>query len=186
MNVVTGRGASPATLWMCVAVAAVALPSIGAAWAQEPPAATLPTVEAIGITPLPAGGVPRDRIPGNPRSFSAADLARDGRPDLVDTMVRLSAGVTVNDAQGNAFAPDVQYRGFAASPLVGTPQGLAVYQNGVRINEAFGDTVNWDLIPSNANRSVDLIGSNPIFGLNAIGGALALRQPSSLSPSSDR
>ena len=89
--------------------------------------------------------------------------------------MRLSAGVAVNDAQGNAFAPDVSYRGFTASPLVGTPQGLAVYQNGVRINEAFGDTVNWDLIPSNAIRSVDLIGSNPVFGLNAIGGALALR-----------
>ncbi len=31
--------------------------------------------------------------------------------------------------------------------MLGTPQGLAVYQNGVRINEVFGDTVNWDLIP---------------------------------------
>ena len=175
MTVATGRGGTPATLRICAAgMAALLLQGAGAA-AQDPPAATLPTVESVATSPLPAGGVPRDRVPGNPRSLSAADLAREGRPDLVDTLVRLSAGITVNDTQGNAFAPDVSYRGFTASPLVGTPQGLAVYQNGVRINEAFGDTVNWDLIPSNAIRSVDLIGSNPVFGLNAIGGALALR-----------
>lgn len=154
---------------------AAALAAIDHAAAQSPPVATLPTVEAVGTTPLAAGGVPRDRIPGNTRSLSAADLSREGRPDLVDSLVRLSAGVAVNDAQGNPFAPDVTYRGFTASPLVGTPQGLAVYQNGVRINEAFGDTVNWDLIPEIAIRSVDLVGSNPLFGLNAIGGALSLR-----------
>jgi hypothetical protein len=88
---------------------------------------------------------------------------------------RSSASVTRNDAQGNPFQPDVQVRGFAASPLLGTPQGIAVYQNGVRINEAFGDTVNWDLIPDIAIRDLDVIGGNPLFGLNAIGGALALR-----------
>lgn len=176
MTIAAGRGESPATLGLCVAAGAMALVSAGMSRAQEPPAATtLPMVEAIGTTPLTAGGVPRDRIAGNPRSLSAADLAREGRPDLVDSLVRLSAGVTVNDTQGNPFAPDVQYRGFTASPLVGTPQGLAVHQNGVRINEAFGDTVNWDLIPANAIRSVDLLGSSPLFGLNAIGGALALR-----------
>jgi outer membrane receptor protein involved in Fe transport len=149
---------------------------IGSVSAQEaPPAITLPTVEAVGIAPLPAAGLPRDQIAGNPRSLSAADLSRDGYPDLTESLVRLSAGITLSDSQGNPLAPDLQYRGFTASPLVGTPQGMAVYQNGVRINEAFGDTVNWDLIPSIAIRSVDLIGSNPLFGLNAIGGALALR-----------
>ncbi|MDO9709720.1 TonB-dependent receptor [Paracraurococcus lichenis] len=161
--------------WLGLSLAGL-LAAMPSAMAQEAPAAaTLPVVEAVGTTPLSAGGVPRDRIPANTRGFSAADLAREGRPDLVDTLVRLSAGVAVNDAQGNPFAPDVTYRGFTASPLVGTPQGLAVYQNGMRINEAFGDTVNWDLIPANAIRSVDLLGSNPVFGLNAIGGALALR-----------
>ena len=107
--------------------------------------------------------------------LSAADLSRDGPPNLVDNLVRLSAGVTLNDAQGNPFSPDLQYRGFTASPLVGTSQGLAVYQNGIRINEAFGDTVNWDLIPNIAIRNADLLGSSPLFGLNAVGGALNLR-----------
>ena len=58
--------------------------------------------------------------------------------------------VVVNEVAGNPFQPDVQFRGFVASPVAGIPQGLAVYQNGVRVNEAFGDTANWDLIPTAA------------------------------------
>jgi iron complex outermembrane receptor protein len=148
---------------------------------QEPPAAvagTLPAVEAVGIAPLPGSGLPRDRIAGNPRSLSAPDLARDGRlvgGGLTETLERTSASVTRNDTGGNPFTQDVRIRGFSASPLLGTPQGIAVYQNGVRINEAFGDTVQWDLIPDIAIRGLDVIGSNPLFGLNAIGGEIALR-----------
>jgi outer membrane receptor protein involved in Fe transport len=66
----------------------------------------------------------------------------------------------------------VEFRGFVASPVAGTPQGLAVYQNGMRVNEAFGDTVNWDLIPTAAIRSVTVVTNNPAFGLNALGGAV--------------
>ncbi|MBV9686234.1 MAG: TonB-dependent receptor, partial [Alphaproteobacteria bacterium] len=65
-----------------------------------------------------------------------------------------------------------------ASPLQGNPQGLAVYQNGVRFNQPFGDTVNWDLIPDLAIERMDLVGSNPVFDLNALGGALSLRMKS--------
>ena len=72
---------------------------------------------------------------------------------------------TCRRSSGNPFQPDVYFRGFDASPVSGTPQGLAVYQNGVRINEAFGDTVNWDLIPTAAVRSIDVISNNP--GLRA-------------------
>jgi len=81
-------------------------------------------------------------------------------------------GLIVSDTTGNPFMPDVQFRGFVASPVAGTPQGLAVYQNGMRINEAFGDTVNWDLIPTAAIRSVTVVTNNPAFGLNALGGAV--------------
>ena len=54
------------------------------------------------------------------------------------------------------------------------PQGLAVYQNGVRINEAFGDIVNWDFLPDNAINGIAVIGANPVFGLNALGGAISV------------
>ncbi|MEO8040300.1 MAG: TonB-dependent receptor, partial [Betaproteobacteria bacterium] len=87
--------------------------------------------------------------------------------------------VNVNDVQGNPYQPDLNYRGFTASPLLGVPQGLSVYQDGVRINEPFGDVVNWGLIPMNAISTVNLIpGSNPLFGLNTLGGALSLRTKS--------
>ena len=81
-------------------------------------------------------------------------------------------GVSLSSQTGNEFQLDFNYRGYVASPVIGTPQGLAVYQNGVRINEVFGDVVNWDLIPQNAINRLTLVPSNPVYGLNATGGAL--------------
>ncbi|GGI90582.1 membrane protein [Shewanella hanedai] len=85
------------------------------------------------------------------------------------------AGVSVNDVQNNPFQMDMQYRGFTLSPLLGLPQGISVYVNGVRFNEPFGDTINWELIPLSALSDVSLFsGSNPLFGQNTLGGALVL------------
>ena len=83
-------------------------------------------------------------------------------------------GISPSDVQGNGLAQDLRYRGFAASPLQGTPQGLAVYQNGVRLNEAFGDTLNWDLVLPSAIDRLEVFANNPIFGLNALGGAVSI------------
>ncbi len=152
-----------------------------AAWAQvvspesqPPPPTTLPTVEVIGTSPLLGSGIDRDKVPANARSFSTGDLGRDGTPGLTRTLGERVPSVNINDVQDNPFQPDIQYRGFDASPIQGTPQGLAVYQNGVRINEAYGDTVNWDLVPDFAVNRINLISNNPVFGLNALGGALAV------------
>jgi iron complex outermembrane receptor protein len=90
-------------------------------------------------------------------------------------MIRALPGVSMGDQTGNEFQPDINFRGFIASPVIGTPQGLAVYQNGVRINEVFGDIVNWDFIPQNAINQLTLYPSNPVFGLNATGGALSFQ-----------
>ena len=82
----------------------------------------------------------------------------------------------VNEVQGNPFQPDINYRGYTASPLLGTPQGLSVYMDGVRLNQPFGDVVSWDLIPRIAIASTTLMpGSNPLFGLNTLGGALSIQ-----------
>ncbi|WP_430991345.1 TonB-dependent receptor plug domain-containing protein, partial [Escherichia coli] len=86
---------------------------------------------------------------------------------LTDYLKRLSGGVFVNEMQGNPLQPDINYRGFTASPLLGTPEGLSVFLDGVRLNQPFGDIVSWDLIPKSAIRSVSLVpGSNPLFGRN--------------------
>ena len=97
------------------------------------------------------------------------------RSNIAEYLEQNPTSITINSAQGNPFQPDVSFRGFTASPLLGVPQGLSVFQDGVRINEPFGDVVNWDLIPQSAISSIQLIpGSNPAFGLNTLGGALAI------------
>jgi iron complex outermembrane receptor protein len=135
----------------------------------------LPRIEVIGAVPLPGLGTPLEQVPSNVQTFGARDLARQ-RTDGVAAYLNLNANsVSLNSPTGNAFQPDVSFRGFTASSLLGTPQGLSVFQDGVRINEAFADVVNWDLIPKNAVASMQLLpGSNPVFGLNTLGGALTI------------
>jgi outer membrane receptor protein involved in Fe transport len=116
-----------------------------------------------------------ERVPANVQSATAEDIERLQSLDLTDFMRRDFGSVSINHAQNNPLQPDVTFRGFTASPLLGLSPGFTVYQNGVRINEPFGDTVNWDLIPLSALNSVQLVaGSNPVFGLNSLGGALSL------------
>jgi outer membrane receptor protein involved in Fe transport len=139
----------------------------------------LHTVEVVGVTPSSALGMPLSKVPGNVQSSESEDLTAHGSLDLSDFMKRSLGSVNIGDDQNNAFQPDVTYRGFVASPLLGSSIGLAVYQDGVRINEPFGDIVNWDLIPQSAIANIELIpGSNPLFGLNALGGTLSVRTKS--------
>jgi iron complex outermembrane receptor protein len=137
--------------------------------------APIEVVEVVGITPL-GGDVDLDRVAANVQTASAAELRAQGALDLADFMKRNMGSVFVNEAQNNPLQPDIQYRGFVGSPLLGLPQGLTIYQDGVRINEPFGDTVNWALIPESAIGSATLVpGSNPLFGQNALGGAISVR-----------
>jgi iron complex outermembrane receptor protein len=134
-----------------------------------------PMTHVIVIAPYGAT-LERERVPANVQVSDAEEIERLQPLDITELLNRSFAGVNINHAQNNPLQPDVNYRGFTASPLLGLPQGLAVYQNGVRINEPFGDTVNWDLIPLSALQSVQLIGgANPVFGLNSLGGALSLQ-----------
>lgn len=135
-----------------------------------------PTVEVVGTSPVPGLDRPKDEIPANVQSIRREALRDTGAAGLPELLGSQLQSVNVNEIQGNPYQADVNYRGFTASPLLGTPQGLSVYQDGVRVNEPFGDVVNWDLIPRNAIASIDLIpGSNPLFGLNTLGGALSVR-----------
>ncbi|MCK5889337.1 MAG: Plug domain-containing protein, partial [Methylococcales bacterium] len=135
---------------------------------------TLDTIDVIGITPLSGSALSLDKIAANVQSVSSEDLKNGQTTSLADYMNRYMGSVHVNEAQNNPLQPDVYYRGFVASPLLGLPQGLSVYVNGVRFNEPFGDSVNWDLIPQGAIDTMSLMpGSNPLFGLNTLGGAIA-------------
>ena len=134
-----------------------------------------PTVPVYPTTPLAGGDIATDKAPATSNTVDASQIAQTGSLNITDSLVKYVPGIISNDVAGNPFQPNIEFRGFVASPVSGTPQGLAVYQNGVRINEAFGDTVNWDLIPTAAIQSVTMVTNNPAFGLNALGGAVDVK-----------
>jgi iron complex outermembrane receptor protein len=135
----------------------------------------LPAVEVIGTTPLPGLGSALRDVPANVQVFGNRAIGNQRPPTLTQFLDQNANSVNAASGQGNPFQQSLNFRGFAASPLLGTPQGVSVFQDGVRINEAFGDVVNWDLIPPSAISSVQLIpGSASAFGLNTLGGALAI------------
>lgn len=128
------------------------------------------------VGPLPGLGLTKEEIPGNVQSISAQEIKESHSLSITDLMNRKLQSVNVNDYQGNPFQMDLTYRGFTAGPQIGTPQGLSVFFDGIRVNEPFGDVVNWDMIPMNALAGIDVFpGSNPIFGRNTLGGALAMK-----------
>jgi outer membrane receptor protein involved in Fe transport len=139
----------------------------------------LPQIVVIGTTPLSGLGLPMNQIPGNVQTGDSKEMQRQQTLDLADYLNRNFSGVTASESADNPFQLDINYHGFTASPLLGTPEGLSVYVDGVRVNESFGDTVNWDLIPQSAISTVTLMsGSNPVFGLNTLGGALSVKTKS--------
>jgi len=153
--------------------------SCGAAFAQERVDLEAPTVEVIGTTPIPGLGTPINELPANGEVRLGTEMQRKQAINLPDFMVQALPSVSITDVQNNPFQPNVNYRGFQSSPLLGAPQGLSVFQDGVRVNEPFGDVVNWDLIPQNAISSMALVpGSNPVFGLNTLGGAIEIQTKS--------
>ena len=133
-------------------------------------------LEEVVVTAPYGIGIDPSLVPANVQRATAEQLDRSHSLDLTEFLNRGFGSVNINHAQNNPLQPDFNFRGFTASPLLGLPQGLAVYQNGVRINEPFGDTINWDLIAFSALDTVQLMaGTQPVFGLNTLGGALSLR-----------
>ncbi len=119
-------------------------------------------------------GFDANNVAASSTVLNAKAIERAGPPNALRALSQQAPGVNLDDAQGNGLAPNLLYHGFQASPLIGNSQGLAVYIDGVRFNEPFGDTVNWDLLPSVAINTINVEGANPIFGLNALGGAVSV------------
>jgi iron complex outermembrane receptor protein len=161
-------------------IAVLALPCLSPAQTATAPVTELPQVNVIAPTPLLGSGVDRNKVPAQNQVFTSRDLGLEGPPGPTGpTVLRAlrdqAQGVHLDDAPGNPFQQNLFYHGFQASPLQGTPQGLAVYVNGARFNDPFGDTVHWGLIPDIAIDQINLVGANPAFGLNALGGALSVQ-----------
>lgn len=137
--------------------------------------ATSSRIDVVATTPLPGSDLSLREIPAPVQTASQLDIDATGALELSDLLKRRLSGVNVNENQENPFQADLNYRGYTASPLLGTPQGISVYMDGVRQNQPFGDVVSWDLIPRIAIADVALVaGSNPLFGLNTLGGAISI------------
>ncbi|PKO53983.1 MAG: TonB-dependent receptor [Betaproteobacteria bacterium HGW-Betaproteobacteria-20] len=159
-------------------LAAYAAPQMAMAENKDE-AIELGKIEVISTTPLQGIGLPLERIPANIQTVKGKQLEEQKSLGIADYINQNLTGVNVNDTQNNPYQPDVTFHGYTASPLLGTPQGLSIFVDGVRVNEPFGDVVNWDLIPTNSINSINLIpGSNPLFGLNTLGGALSVQTKS--------
>ncbi len=163
--------ARPRRLFPRVLLTLLVLPS-GAAAQTNSLATPLPGVVVDAPSPFPSTGADRQKAPLGITVLDASDLTRGGPADALRALDEQAPGVHLDSAAGNPFQPSLFFHGFEVSPLQGTAQGLAIYLGGVRFNQPFGDTVNWDLIPAEAIDRITLEGSNPVFGLNAIGGAL--------------
>lgn len=156
-------------------LAGVALIVMPAAGHAQPQTQTGLSPEII-VTATPLSDVGEGTLPFPAQTTSDEEIEAAHATDITDYLKRMAGGVFVNDIQNNPLQPDINYRGFTASPLLGTPQGLSVYVDGVRVNQPFGDVVSWDLIPKSAIRSMTLVpGSNPLFGRNSLGGAISVR-----------
>jgi len=139
-------------------------------------------VTVVGVSPVLGAGMDMAKVPANVKIIDPAAESAKAPQSAADLMNGSMGSVSTADYVGNALQPSLSFRGFTASPTLGEPQGLAVYQNGMRINEAFGDLVNWDMNPSFAIGSMQVLpGSNPVFGLNALGGAVAMRMKDGFS-----
>lgn len=160
-------------------VLGVAIAGLGisyGAWAEDAAdAVTTKKIEVISTTPLEGIGLPIEQVPANIQRVDGEEMRQQRSTTIADFMNQNMVGVNINETQNNPFQPNVNFHGFTASPLLGTPQGLSVFQDGIRINEPFGDVVSWDLIPMNAIDSMTLVpGSNPVYGLNTLGGSISL------------
>ncbi|QDC99176.1 TonB-dependent receptor [Candidatus Methylopumilus universalis] len=159
------------------AIIALALASSGSLGAAEK--LTTSTINVYSATPLPSLGLPLNIIPANIQIATPKAINAQSGVSLADYMSTNMQSVSVTEMGGNPWQPEVTFRGYSASPLLGMPQGMSTFVDGVRVNEPFGDVTLWDKIPNFAIGGMQLVpGSNPMYGLNTLGGAIAIQTKS--------
>src|SRR2546423_4958226 len=113
-------------------------------------------------------------LAGRTATLDAQDLDARGVRTLADALEQLP-GVTTSDELGATAEMDVSLRGFQVSPVIGVPQGVTVYVDGVRANEPDAHEVNFDLLPLEDVERVEVVyGPSVLLGRNALGAAVNL------------
>ena len=135
-----------------------------------------PDVNVISVSPVQGSGINIERVPSNIQSFDVESLTKKKNFSVVETLNREAAGISISNLNSSPMQNDINFRGYVSGPMLGSAQALAIYQNGMRVNESFGEVVQWDLIPDFAINNMQIFsGGDPIFGQNAIGGAISMQ-----------
>jgi outer membrane receptor protein involved in Fe transport len=129
----------------------------------------------VQVSPLSNAGIRLATYPQNVQTLSAHDLVVNGVANLTGALDKRATGVNLVNSQANPYQPTILYHGFEISPIQGTPAGLSVYVDGARFNQPFGDIALWSTLPDEAIASISVQDGNPVFGLNALGGAVNVR-----------
>ena len=103
---------------------------------------TLEAVEIVSATPVSGSGLNRNNLPMTIQSLTAKKIKEAQTMAFTQLINATLSSVHLNFAGGNILQPDLNYRGFTASPILGISQGVAVYQDGAKVNELFGNVVN--------------------------------------------
>ncbi len=134
-----------------------------------------PDVNIISVTPVQGAGIDLGRVPSNVQTFSDKTISNNKNFSIVETLNREATGISISNLNSSPMQNDINFRGYVAGPLLGTAQAMAIYQNGMRVNESFGEVVQWDLVPDFAINNMQIFtGGDPVFGQNAIGGAISM------------
>lgn len=127
---------------------------------------------SVEIGRLRAGAVPLARTPFSSQVVTSGELAPVAGGAIAGALFGLP-GVTLTNQTGSPSQMDIRVRGFAVSPIVGVPQSVSVFVDGVRVNEADASQVHLSLIPESAIERVELMrGPVGVFGKNSVAGAL--------------
>ena len=134
----------------------------------------LPAVQVIGSVLHAAGPAIASGVPARVSVLSRADV-RSRRPRLLSDALARGPGVSLYDDLGSASKPTLVTRGFTASPVVGLPQGVSIFLDGVPVNEPDAGQVNFDLLPlEHIERIEFLSGTASLLGPHSLGGAVNL------------
>jgi outer membrane receptor protein involved in Fe transport len=179
--VVNHRDFLPGRLLASVYIGALAVVLTYPAAAQQPDTTRrdttvveLPEIQVIASILPSAGPSVRSGIPARAEIIGRDEL-RAGRARLLTDALATQAGISLYDDLGSRFKTTLVTRGFTASPVVGLPQGVSVFLDGIPVNEPDAGQVNFDLLPLQHVERVELLsGTASLLGPNSLGGAVNL------------
>jgi iron complex outermembrane receptor protein len=144
----------------------------------------LPPIEVVGSIAPAAGPTIGSGVPARVTTLDEAQVDAY-EPRILSDALKSVAGFSTYDDLGSPYKLNLASRGFYSSPVVGLPQGLAVFLDGVRMNEPEASQVNFDLLPMDHIQRIEILsGNGSLLGRNALGGAINLVTARGTGPTS--